>query len=408
MLNVAWDYGILRKRNIDANRFMDLYFGRSSGWRGLLIGQQGTLEIATDFDKDDPVARHPTWEYGQEISLLQQYVETVPTDRDHRVVVIRPPAANTGLGRQFYRLLTEMQEDHPECILHVHGMYSYRMMFGPWYRSVDFEPRLLAKNGKVTLPTGKEVRFEATFEEAHWVTLLGFRPSDLRVPRNRCIFNIKSAQWASEHFKDAVKIRTKGFINVDPDDPFKRVPTSKSIMVRRIRPKDSDKLLCNTCSLQTACKYYREGAVCIVPDSEPQELAKFFKSRDSDTIIDGLGTLLATQANRLDKALESEEVDEKLHPETRKIIESLFDRGVKLAKLLDPKLAAAGAPKFNFNQTTITSGTPQALMKAITESFVAQGIPRNQITPEMIMSVFKDPDEMKARAIETAAVEKSA
>jgi hypothetical protein len=148
--------------------------------------------------------------------------------------------------------------------------------------------------------------------------------------------------------------------------------------------------------------------VCIVPDSEPQELAKFFKSRDSDTIIDGLGTLLATQANRLDKALESEEVDEKLHPETRKIIESLFDRGVKLAKLLDPKLAAAGAPKFNFNQTTITSGTPQALMKAITESFVAQGIPRNQITPEMIMSVFKDPDEMKARAIETAAVEKSA
>ena len=45
-----------------------------------------------------------------------------------------------------------------------------------------------------------------------------------------------------------------------------------------------------------------------MPGSEPAELAKHFKTRDSDQIIDGLGTLLALQANRLDRGVADEQM----------------------------------------------------------------------------------------------------
>jgi hypothetical protein len=407
MTRSAWDYGHLRKKSLDPQRFLNLYYGTSTPWRGLVIGEQGTVEIGPRYTLDRPLATYPTWEYGKNVADLVEMIEHPIEGQEHRVVIIRPPVGNQNIGRAFYRILAELQDESPDCIIHIHGLYSYRLMFAPWFRSVDFEPRTLAAKGKVTLPTGKEVRYERTFDESHWVTLLGMRPHDLRIPRNRCIFNIKSAMWASEHFKDAVKIRTKGFTHVDPDDPIKKVVESRSIFTKRVQPRQGDKFLCNVCSLQTACKYFREGAVCIVPESEPVELARFFKSRDSDTIIEGLGTLLAAQTHRLEKILVKEEEDDKLDRETTKIINSLFDRGVKLAKLVDPALAAAGATKINTNVTQINAATPQALVAGVVQELVRQGIPRESITPAMVMKIF-EPDEVKQKAIDVAAVERTA
>ncbi len=153
--------------------------------------------------------------------------------------------------------------------------------------------------------------------------------------------------------------------------------------------------------------------MCIVPGSEPVELAKFFKTRDSGEIIEGLGTLLAAQTRRLEHALEAEESKGELHPETTKIINTLFDRGVKLAKLVDPALAATGAVRLNLNigdtnNLQINASTPQALMAAIVDEFVRRGIPRENITPEMVMKVFESPEDLKNKAIEAAVVEKAA
>jgi hypothetical protein len=409
----AWDFGHLRKKSIDPQRFLNLYYGTATPWRALVIGEQGTLEVGPRHPIDSPLATYPTWEYGGNAADLVEMIEHPIEGQEHRVVIIRPPVGNQNIGKAFYRVLAELQEDSPECIIHVHGLYSYRLMFSPWFRSVDFEPRTLAAKGKVTLPTGKEVRYERTFDESHWVTLLGMRPHDLRIPRNRCIFNIKSAMWAAEHFKDAVKIRTKGFTHVDPDDPFKRIAESRSIFTRRVQPRQGDKFLCNVCSLQTACKYFREGAVCIVPESEPVELARFFKSRNSDDIIEGLGTLMAAQSHRLKKALAAEDdveegEDFKLSKEVTSIINTMFDRGVKLAKLVDPALAAAGAAKVNTNITQINTSTPQAMVAAIVQEFVNRGIPRESVTPEMLMGVFSAPEELRERAIDVAATERTA
>jgi hypothetical protein len=98
--------------------------------------------------------------------------------------------------------------------------------------------------------------------------------------------------------------------------------------------------------------------VCIVPDSESQELAQFFKTRDSETIIEGLGTLLAVQSRRLQVGLLDENAEGELNPEVTKIVNTLFDRGVKLAKLVNPDLASASATKITFNQQTINASTP--------------------------------------------------
>lgn len=432
-LKSIWDFGLLRKGSIDPYKFCSLYYGQSVPWESLVVHSDRVIHIDQEHTQGNPIAVYPRWRYGEDSmdkleSMIEKPVGTrkaytegqkIPEawrpieGQDNRIFLTDLPPVNEDMGRAAIRLLDEIQLDHPEVTFHVHGLYSFRAMFGLNFGSVDCDPRTSAQKGRVFLPTGKEIYNESAFEQPHWVHLLGMRPVDLRVPRNRCMFNIRAQMWAAENFKAAHKIETRQKVNAtNPYDPFARAPMGKSIMVRRIRPSEGDKLLCNVCSLQTSCKYFREGAVCIVPGSEAVELAKFFKTRDSDSIIDGLGTLLASQTHRLEKLLETEEVEGKMHPETTKIINTLFDRGVKLAKLVDPSLAAAGAPKVTVNMgdnsTQINQANPQALMAAIVEEFVKKGIPRGDITPEMVMRVFEAPQEVKQRALDVASEEKSA
>jgi hypothetical protein len=405
--SLAWDFGILKRRTIDPFLMANLYYGVMP-WRAMVIGEQGALLINNDHDLDNPVATYPVWEYGGQFATLEKFcANNINPEQAHVVVVIRPPTANSNIGRAFYQVLAQLQDEYPDCTIHVHGLYSFRVMFALGLKSVDYEPRELARMGKVVLPSGKEVTFEHAVSEPQWVNLVGMKPYDLKIPRNRCIYNMRSALWAGEHFTEAIKFKTKGFTHVDPDNPLKRAPRNKSIMVKRTPSKEGDKFLCDMCSLQTVCKYFRTGAVCIVPDSEPVELARFFQTRDSDQIISGLGTLLATQTRRIEKALKVEAENDSLHPETTKMINTLFDRGVKLAKLVDPSLAAAGAPK-TVNLTQINASTPNELMAQIVESFVQQGIPRGQITPDMIQRVLSNPEELQGRAIDVASQEKSA
>lgn len=405
-LAFVWDFGILRKKHIDPHKFGNLYCGVTP-WKAMVIGEQGAHLIDNDHSLDDPAAIYPVWEFGAPMERLETLCAgNMFPDQEHRVVIIRPPNGNTNVGRAFYRMLTEMQEEYPDVIIHLHGLFSYRIMFGLGFKSVDIMPREIARLGRVCLPSGKEVTHEYAASEPHWVNLLGMKPHELKVPRSRCMYNIRSALWAAEHFQEAIRFKTKGFSHVDPDDPLKRPPRNKTIMVRRNPEQPGDKFLCDMCSLQIACKYFRTGAVCIVPDSESVELARFFKNRDSGVIIDGLGTLLATQTRRLEKAMAKENETGNLSPEVTKIINTLFDRGVKLAKLVDPSLAAAGAPRSNtVNLTQINASTPQELMSQIVNSFAAQGIPADQITQEMIQRVLSDPEGIKQRAIDVASQE---
>lgn len=406
----VWDRGYISKRAIDPARLLDVYMPMPRVWRTLIIGfdTDDAIELRPGYSETSPWKVHPVWRFGQEMAYLEDVMDDAETER---VVIANVPPAQTGPAKQFYRHLRELQEEHPNVIVHVHGLYSWRVMFGLGFRSVDIEPRETAKKGKVILPPGKEVTYERAAEAPHWVTLLGMRPLDLRVPRNRCMYNIRSAHWAARFFHTDIKYKSNGRVEIDPDAYTNPIFTQQRIMTRNMeQPLPGDKFLCDMCSLQLHCRYFRTGSVCSVPDSEPAELAKFFKTRDSDTIIEGLGTLLATQTRRLARALDSEDVDEKVNPEVTKIINTLFDRGVKLAKLVNPALAAAGAAKFTINnnsRTAVLAGTPQALMASVVAELEARGIPRDRITPEMVEMLLGKPDEVRSRAIEVVVAERA-
>lgn len=425
---IAWDRGYLVKRRIDPTRFGNLYYPASVAYRMLLIGDQGTAEVRRGRPASNPVAVYPTWIYGHDtIARLEDLLanpvgedrdacdEPLPADerpvfgQEHRVVISDTPSAGTAVGVKFYGLLREMQADYPDAIMHVHGLYSYRVAFGNGYRSVDVEPRTLASKGKVTLPSGKECTYEAAADAPHWVAAVGMRPSELAVPRNRCIYNIRTAMWAAEHFMDNHRFRVRGKVEVDPADPDPAPPSTNGVMGRRAAPMVGDKFDCDTCSLSATCKFYRAGMVCSLPDSDGSKLAKHFKTRDSAQIIEGLGALMEQQLERLDEGRSTERTEGGLNPEVTKIIDGLFDKGVKLAKLVDPALNRPGVSvgvQIN-GQGAIAappSATPQELAAHAVAALEARGYSRSEMTPELIEAVMTGmPVPVRRAAIEARA-----
>lgn len=414
---VAWDRGIIIKRRIDPLKHIGAYFaGRQ--WRMLLVGEQGTAEY-TNESNGKPIGVYPTWDAGNEaMPLLEEMMQypvgddadvcndpTLEEDQrpvsgqEHRVVVINLPDLSRAQGRAFIRKLKELQEDYPECNLHIHGLYSWRVSFGMGFGSADVDPRTNAGKGKVTLPSGKEMIAEKTVACPQWVSLLGMNPVDLtREPRNRCIYNIKSAVWASEHFMENVAFAARRSPAQAPPDTTSKVAAQTKTVTDRpfsmpVVPQPNDKINCDSCSLQNNCKYYRQGSVCSVPGSEPAELAKHFKTRDSDMIIDGLGTLLALQARRLDRGVAEEQIYGELDPEVTKIANQVFNNGVKLAKLVDPALSSPGV-QINVggsgSAAAIQAATPNQVLGGIVRELEKRGIPRDQITPDMVGSLLAE------------------
>ena len=426
---IAWDRGFLVKKSIDPDKHAALYYGRAVPWQALVIGEQGTAHINADHPMDKPLGVYPTWVYGEDASLLEEMVSqpvgedtnicfdlsVTPDERpvygqQHRVVVTDIPDVKTGIGRRFLKFLKELQEDYPQCIIHIHGLYSFRMAFGLGFRSADHEPRTAAQKGRIILPSGKEEKFERAASNPQWVKATGFKPVDLAVPRNRCMYNIKSAQWAGLYYNDLYRFKTGGESDVDvtSSDAEYKPSETKSHMSVAVKPKEGDQFHCDTCSLQTQCKYFRSGAVCSVPGAEPTELARFFKTRDSSMIIDGLGTLVAAQTRRLERGMQEEEAFGELQPEVTKLINSVFDQGVKLAKLVDPSLRGGGV---NVNvhsgaAAQVAVGNPRAMVAEVIRGLELQGVPRDKITPEMIQGVMEgmvDPAR-KQQAIEAPVI----
>lgn len=426
MRHFIWDGGFLARRGLDPIEYIDANWHNMTGThRTIVLGDGAAHEYSNKGELWHPNAVYPQWRYGEDLDKLEKFVldpvvnrpddlswqdnlwmpEMRPVEgQEHRVVVSNLPATNNPLVRQFLGILLEIQEENPDCIIHLHGLYAYRVMFGMGFAATDMDARTDAAHGVVRLPSGRKIQHTEARKHENWVNLLGFRSSDLKVPRNRCIFNLKSAQWAGKYFMENVRFVTKRREgdSFDPDDPFSDPLEDDEIMMRRgVRAKKADKWICDNCSLQNTCKLYREGAVCAVPDSEPIELVQFAGTRDSETIIDRLGHLLAAQETRLNKAMQDEAVAGKLDPEVTKLVAMIFDRGVKLAKLVNPALAA---PKLQFtlnqNKNVIEASNPQQLMAAVTQELAARGIPMSAITPEMVMAVIAVPEEQRGHMIE--------
>lgn len=420
---IVWDRGYAHKKRVDPYRHAELYFPADVEYRLLLTGDQGTAELRRGHDMSKPFAVYPTWEYGQPWEVLEEIVarnvgddphvcgdKSVPVDerpvlgQEHRVVIIRPPIANSGPGRKFFIDLRNLQLEYPDTIIHVHGVYSYRVAFGMQFASADIECRTLARAGKVALPTGKEMKYEQTMRCPQWITLLGFNVSDLKVPRNRCMYNIKSAMWAAEHFDSVIRVKTRGGHRVDPTS-VSPPPATTSAAITKGSAAEGDKYLCDTCSLSNSCKYYRSGSVCAVPGSEPASLARMFGSRDADTIVSALGGVLSAQAARMERGMADELEYGELDSEVTRIATLLVKGGKDLAKLLDPSLRAGPTTAIQINQggqVAVGSVSPGQVVAGIVAELEARGFQRKDITPAMIEGLLK---EMAAGKSATAAIE---
>jgi hypothetical protein len=428
--HIVCDRGYLVRRKLDALKMAQLHFGNTVPFRLLLVGPQGTAELRLGHDFKNPFAVYPTWSYGEEASLLEELItqpvgqdpeickigvvapdETPVLGQEHRVVITDLPNLHTGPGRKFIMYLRELQEDYPDCIIHLHGTSSWRRAFGSGLGAADVNPRDDAAHGKVILPAGKTLLWEKTQDNPKWVTVLGFNPVDLSIPSNRCRYNIRSAIWAGANYNDLYKLpaaNTK-ITPVNPDIP-EVAPRVEGVKLFPKAPKlIGDKFLCNSCSVQESCSYYREGAVCSVPGAEPTPLSKYFGTRDSGLIMEGLSTLLKLQTTRLASGLRAEEEDG-LDPEVTKIINSLFDRGVTLAKLVDPTLRD---PKLAINvgpggrAMVIGGGSPHQMIGGIVTALEAKGIARKDITPAMIENILESMVQQKGdtnRAIEGTVI----
>lgn len=398
---VAWDRGLLVKRRIEPVAHAKLYFGVDNDFEILCIGAQGTAHLDKDHTLDNPKAVYPTWEYGEKFAILEEMVESpigddpsiidldLPPDQKpvpgqrHMVVITNPPNVNLAAHRPFYRQLRELQEEFSNCIIYLHGSYSYRTMFGMGLGAADVDPRTSAAKGRVDLPNGKQVSFASTMSYPQWINLLGMSVVELKIPRNRCMFNIKSAKWCGENFNSTDNFKTRGSVDVDPDSPRTIIPVTAATGRTGKDLQEGDKITCDTCSLGDTCKQFRDGAVCSVNGSETSALAKMFQSRDGSKIIDGLGTILAAQTTRLERGMREEEDFGELDPEITKMMNALFANGVKLAKLVDPTLTKPMVQINNGSTGSVAQANPKQLTAEVVRALEDSGVKREDITAEM-------------------------
>jgi len=430
---VAWDRGFLVKKRLDPIRHAELYFSDSFEWRVLTVGEQGTAEYRNGDTLDNPTAVYPTWGYGEELSLLEEILESpvgddleycndksVPGDerpvfgQEHRVVITNLPNAGTGIGRKFLTVIRTLQEDYPKAIIHVHGLYGYRAAFGLGFGAADMEPRTSAQKGKLLFPSGKEDRYERAIANPQWVLPLGFKPVDLAIPRVRCMYNIKSALWAGENYTRVFNFQTRAtpveeIDLLSPDRDYTPKTNNRTMVKNNMPEQPGDKFHCDSCSLALHCKYYRKGAVCSLPGSEPIDLAKMFNTRDSDQIIDGLGHLVAVNTKRLERGIREEEAFGDVNPEVTRLLGNVIDQGIKLAKLIDPSLRGGAKVQVTVGPggtASITSANPRQLIAAAVRELESRGIPREEITQEMIgglLAGMADPAKAQ-RSIESTVV----
>lgn len=415
---IAWDRGVLVGKKIDPIVHAGLYWGTAYPWRALAIGVQGTAEYRIGDELDRPTAVYPTWEFGESIALLEEMIEnpvgedkelcedtTIPGDerpvlgQEHRIVITNLPDMKLGPGRQIIAKLKELYEENPGVIFHLHGLYGFRTMFGADLPSVDVDPRTDAQKGNVILPMGKKMRYEQAAQYPNWVKIVGMTPVELALPQMRCKYNILSAQWAGANFNSVrnFKMTAPKPIDIDTESSDSAYDPGETVshMTTHKKALPGDKHSCNTCSLQDQCKHFREGAVCTLPNAEPKELATFFKSRDSGTIMEGLSTLAAANARRLDRGMKTEETLGDIDPEVTKLIGQLFKMGVDMAKLMDPDLRGGAKVQVNVGvgggQAQVAGGTmnPRQLVASVIREFELNGISREQVTPDMVKGAIE-------------------
>ena len=415
---------------------------RGRGWKTMLVeadyarvGHSGqvAVEYTSDFWFERPVGVYPIW--SAKLDTIEQLEELcsrfepgrpigrffgdtldmeVQEGQEHKVILRSFPIDNE-LWNKIFGEVSQIKAAYPEIRFHVHGGKSTNRTIGSGIDSYDHPVRLKWIDGVpvLMLPNGRSLTIKNQFDKDHkiWADLIGRSPQKVfaledrkQLSRAAYEFNLLSLKWMNVNY-DRVWTPTQGGLATDEDFDYESPDYEwepKHDLVRlpqRLRRERFDRWLCDVCSIAVSCPYARPGAVCIVEDSPTSELVELIGSRRASDITEGLVKLLQVNISRLPTGLQYEKEKEKIDPNVTKLIDSIFDRGVQLAKIRDPQLAAqiGGGTKINIGMTAGQGGTatailqasnPQELMAGVAARLEVEGIAIEDATEEDVIRVM--------------------
>lgn len=310
-------------------------------------------------------------------------------------------------SKRALRDLWEVALDCPSTTLIAFGGYSPVVMWqmGLHGAALSFRDEHGRDRPEWT-PFGRE---QTARPSSHWSDheLLTHRAMAKRKIYRSMVFAKYIPVYVKEYYEGITRIKTPEQFVKSALDNIRKLPEKTFFQStgKRLPPElAGDKILCDTCSLQYACRIYKERSVCALPGKEFTRIAEFFGTRDSDDIIDGIGEILKFQADRFEQAIEREEnrIAEcksngdpvpDLDPEINKMANDLQKNAERLAKLVNPLLTRPQvAIQQNFGKDATPAigekqpapeWTPKQLSGAARE-LEAAGVSREQQTIDMI------------------------
>ena len=432
--NITFDGAYIAKRRIDPVAFCLTYFGLNALWQAAVIYPDRTVLYDQDHLRS-PAAVFPTWSARHQpisdlIALMKrpwadrEWPETnavdqrsVP-DQKHWIFITDLPNMNHSVNRDFMADLSEFQREHDEVTFFIHGLYSFGVTFGNRFKAMDFDARYTAANGRITLPAGQLVEPSRLRGNTYWVQMMGFDLHDMIVPRNRCMYNIKSALFAGTYYNTLFRFAIgKRQRNVPIDSQLAEIYIKENslIFTKRLVARPGDRVVCDDCSLWLSCKYYREGAVCAVPESEMSKVGDLFGTRSAENIKKALTRLVQANVDRIERGMRAEAtpypeghedagVEKPVDPALNKLMGDTFAMGHKLLMIEDPT-QRPGKPAVNVNvnggnqAVAITSGDDQVLVSQVYTMLESRGYQRDQITEEMVRDALQELMQDQPRAI---------
>lgn len=445
--NIVFDHGYVHKRRIDPAGYCSMNFGLNESWRCLVIDSMSRYAQMYETGKSRPTAVWPAWSasedsiselvalikkpWGESSRHLNEPDETLrPSEgQRHLVVITDLPSMLLGSSRTFMTDLSSFQEDHPEVTFFIHGIYSYSMMFGLSFKMVDVEARAAAAKGKIQLPYGGAPVFPADLRDnRYWMEILGHGYSDLKDPKERCKYNIKSAIFAGTYWKSLRKFAINRYGQRLGEEFWKtpaiemHIKENSLVYTKRLVARPGDRVVCDDCSLWLSCKYFREGSVCAVPESDMQQVSQMFGTRDSHKIQQALAALVQANTERIERGMraeatpipgkdeESPSIERDVDPALTKLITDTFKMGDRLLQIVDPAFRP-GSHAVNVNvgaganRVEITSGSDDHQMVAhVVTMLEARGYSRDQITEDMVKMALAEIASDPQKAIEGTVV----
>lgn len=402
----------------------------------MLIDYAGAAEYGLFGKYDEPIAVYPTWTPEDGYDQLRWLCENPPgrnpklyndrslgpesrpiKDQKHRIVVWKFKNDFTAVSvTPMLTVIRDFQAEY-DVEIFVSGLTRFEHMLSYDLLACDFRPQCLVDNAiheVAVLPSGKYISrdiYDPRYKD--WFELLGMSQIDIfrevKSGNRRILleYNLRSMQWAKANWDKVEPFVLDRKSKVPEDRDFSdrilqpntafTLPATRRRVMRNLGLPESelDRFACDVCIMHNTCKLYREGAVCAVEGTEAVALSKAFGTRNADRIIDGLSQLLEKQAERLEDAMAAED-PQNPNPDVTRQVNSVFANGVKLAKLIDPTLA--GGPKVTVNvgvgqggqAAIVAQQDPRQITAQVMRELEASGIPREQITAEMLAGYFKN------------------